>query len=157
MKSALVVALVSTTAACAVAGASAFASSSGTARMTTLTLVEKGTSFTASVNSPPKALSQGDAIVRGSDWMKGSKVVGSGIVQCWVGSEPGAKRAFLCQSSISLPQGQLDLAGTVVDRAKRTVVAIVGGTGAYRGARGQAVEHYIDDESSRWVLTFETN
>jgi hypothetical protein len=157
MKSALVVAIVSASVACAVAGASAFASSSGSARATTLTLVEKGTSFTASVNSPPKALSQGDAIVRGSDWMRGSKTVGSGIVQCWMGSAPGARGAFLCQSSITLPDGQIALAGTVLDGAKRTVIAIVGGTGAYRGARGQAVERYIDDESSRWTLTFETS
>jgi hypothetical protein len=30
-------------------------------------------------------------------------------------------------------------------------------TGSYRGARGEAVETYLDDESSRWTLSFETN
>jgi hypothetical protein len=154
MKSTLFLAIVSTAALCAILGASALASPSGAP--TTLTLVEKGTSFAASVNTPPKALSQGDAIVRGSDWIRGATVVGSGILQCWVGSTQGAQGAYLCQSSITLAQGQIDLAGTVVDGANRTVVAIVGGTGAYRGARGQAVETPIDDQSSRWVLTFRT-
>ena len=35
-------------------------------------------------------------------------------------------------------------------RGRRSIVAVIGGTGSYRGARGQAVETPVDDESSRW-------
>ena len=63
---------------------------------------------------------------------------------------------LFCTSTFSFAAGQIILAGAVVDEAKRSVVAVIGGTGSYRGARGQAVENYIDDESSRWTLSFET-
>ena len=147
-------------AACAAVVASALAAPSGTAaRMTTLTLVGKATSFTHVDNPPKNVFGQGDSVVYAGiqSSPQGGKRMGTGTGQCVQSSKTGPKPAILfCTSTISLARGQLVLAGAVVDEARRNVVAVIGGTGTYRGARGQAVENYIDDESSRLTLTFTT-
>lgn len=148
------------TAAAAVVGSAIAAPSGATGGMTTLTVVGRATSFTHVDNPPRNVFGQGDYVVyTGVETQRrGNEPLGTGTGQCTQHSKTGVKKVIMfCTSTFSLAKGQIVLAGAVVDEAKRTVVAVIGGTGAYRGARGQAVEHYIDDESSRWVLTFETN
>jgi hypothetical protein len=128
--------------------------------MQTLTVVGKATSFTHVDNPPKNVFGQGDYVVYSGveTRRRGNEPLGTGTGQCTQHSKTGAKKVILfCTNTFSFASGQIVLAGAVVDEAKQNVVAVLGGTGAYRGARGQAVEHYIDDESSRWVLTFETN
>ena len=108
---------------------------------------------------PQNVFGQGDYVVYSAveTRARGAEPLGSATGQCTQHSKTGAKKVVLfCTNTFSLAGGQIVLAGAVVDEAKRNVVAVVGGTGSYRGARGQAVEHYIDDESSRWTLTFVT-
>jgi len=147
-------------AAFAVVAAAIAAPSGTTGGMQTLTIVGKATSFTHVDNPPKNVFGQGDYVV----WSgvetraRGSEPLGTGAGQCTQHSKTGTKKVILfCTNTFSLRGGQIILAGAVVDEARRTVVAVIGGTGSYRGARGQAVESYIDDESSRWTLTFETN
>ena len=146
--------------ACAAVVASALAAPSGAAApMTTLTFVGKATSFTHVDNPPKNVFGQGDYVVyTGIETGRPvSERRGTATGLCVQSSKTGAKPTILfCTSTFSLARGQLVVAGAVVDEAKRTVVAVIGGTGIYRGARGQAVENYIDEESSRWTLTFTT-
>jgi hypothetical protein len=144
-----------------VAGASA-ASSGPDARMQTLTFVGKATSFTHVDNPPKNVFGQGDYVVytgvETRSTPTGTRPLAEGTGQCTQQSRTGAKRVVMfCMNTISVPAGQIVIAGRVVDGAKRNVMAVIGGTGVYRGARGQAVESYIDDERSRWTLTFETS
>jgi hypothetical protein len=47
-----------------------------------------------------------------------------------------ADGSWSCEWTTFLPKGQINVAGPFLD-TKNTVLAITGGTGAYRGARGQ--------------------
>jgi hypothetical protein len=141
---------------CAAVAAAVAAPFGPDAGMKTLTVVGRATSFTHVDNPPRNVFGQGDYVVYTG--VGTGKRGGTGTGQCTQQSKTGVKPVIMfCTNTLSFAAGQIVLAGAVVDEAKRNVVAVIGGTGAYRGARGQAVEHYIDDESSRWVLTFETN
>ena len=160
MKPIVVSATLVTAGAFAVVAAAIAAPSSPDGSMKTLTVVGKATSFTHVDNPPRNVFGQGDYVVYTGVGTRagGTERLGTGAGQCTQHSKTGAKPVILfCTSTFSLAAGQIVLAGAVVDEAKRSVVAVIGGTGAYRGARGQAVEHYIDDESSRWTLSFETS
>ena len=160
MKAMLIGAALVTAATLAMGAVAIAAPSDPAAGMTTLTLVGTATSFTHVDNPPRNVFGQGDYVVyTGVGTRAGAnKPLGTGAGQCTQHSKTGAKPVILfCTSTFSLAAGQIVLAGAVVDEAKRNVVAVIGGTGAYRRARGQAVENYIDDESSRWRLSFETN
>ena len=143
----------------AVVAAAVAAPSGTTGGMKTLTVVGKATSFTHVDNPPKNVFGQGDYVVYSGveTRRRGTEPLGTTTGQCTQQSKTGAKKVILfCMSTFSLGAGQITIAGAVVDEAKRNVVAVIGGTGSYRGARGQAVENYIDDESSRWTLSFET-
>jgi len=158
MKSILIGSAVVTAATLAMVAAAIAAPSGSTAGTTTITFVGKATSFTHVDNAPRNVFGQGDYVVYTGVGMRGTKQLGTGTGQCTQHSKTGAKKVIMfCTSTFSLAAGQVIVAGAVVDEAKRSVVAVIGGTGSYRGARGQAVENYIDDESSRWTLSFETN
>ena len=160
MKRMLVGAMLVVVAALAVVAAAIAAPSGSTEGMKTLTVVGKATSFTHVDNPPKTVFGQGDYVVYSAveTRRRGTQPLGTATGQCTQHSKTGAKKVILfCLSTFSLADGQITIAGAVVDEAKRSVVAVIGGTGSYRGARGQAVENYIDDESSRWTLTFETN
>ena len=133
--------------------AGAYAASTGPEAQTRkLTFVGRATSFTHVDNPPKNVFGQGDYVV-----YTGAGKLGTGTGQCTQHSKTGAKPVInYCMATFSLEGGQLIVAGAVIDEAKRNMMAVIGGTGSYRGARGQAVESYIDDESSRWALTFET-
>jgi hypothetical protein len=159
MKSILIGAALVTGATLAIVAAAIAAPSGSAAGMTTLTFVGKATSFTHVDNPPKNVFGQGDYVVyTGVGTSPQGERLGTGTGQCTQQSKTGAKKVIMfCTSTFSLAAGQIILVGAVVDEAKRNVVAVIGGTGSYRGARGQAVESYIDDESSRWTLSFETS
>jgi len=159
MKSILIGAAVVTAATLAVVAAAIAAPSDPEARTKTLTPVGKATSFKHVDNPPRNVFGQGEYVVYTGvgTRARSTERLGTGAGQCTQHSKTGAKPVILfCTSTFSFAAGQIILAGAVVDEAKRSVVAVIGGTGSYRGARGQAVENYIDDESSRWTLSFET-
>jgi hypothetical protein len=54
-------------------------------------------------------------------------------------------RSLLCTVQVQLAKGSLSVQGIAPQRAKNTPFAIVGGTGAYDGARGTA---FVTDESA---------
>jgi dirigent-like protein len=127
------------------AGAAAFATAgvlatSGSAQSpqgTTLHLVTKSQKH---VGFFPKG-----APKQGSRFGFGDKVSGddSGIdrgVCTFMGG-----RAALCTVQVQLANGSLSVQGMVPQRANKTPLAIIGGTGAYNGARGTAV---VTDTSS---------
>ncbi|MGH3135676.1 MAG: allene oxide cyclase barrel-like domain-containing protein [Gaiellaceae bacterium] len=159
MKRMFVGATLITAATFAIVAAAIAAPSGPDSSTTTLTFVGKATSFTHVDNPPRNVFGQGDYVVYAGveTRARGTEPLGSAAGQCTQHSKTGAKKVTLfCTSTFTLAAGQIIIAGAVVDEAKRSVVAVIGGTGSYRGARGQAVESYIDDESSRWTLTFDT-
>jgi hypothetical protein len=159
MKRMFVGATLAIAASCAAVAAAVAAPSGSEGGMKTLTVVGKATSSTHVDNPPKNVFGQGDYVVyTGVETRaRGSEPLGTATGQCTQQSKTGTKKAILfCMNTFSLAGGQIILAGAAVDEAKQNVVAVIGGTGAYRGARGQAVESYLDDESSRWTLTFET-
>jgi len=160
MKRMFVGAALVTAATFAVVAAAVAAPSGSDGGMKTLTFFGKATSFTHVDNPPRNVFGQGDYVVYAGveTRARGSEPLGTATGQCTQHSKTGAKKVTLfCTSTFTFAAGQIIIAGAVVDEAKRSVVAVIGGTGSYRGARGQAVENYVDDESSRWTLSFETN
>lgn len=78
----------------------------------------------------------GDYVVITDEYLNAKgKVVGTDVVHCILITT----KQSLCNVAVQLPKGQLELQG--IGPAGGTgdfVVAIIGGTGAYRSARGQA-------------------
>lgn len=78
----------------------------------------------------------GDYVVITDEYLdKKGKVVGHDVVHCILITT----KQSLCNVAVQLPKGQLELQG--IGPAGGTgdfVVAIIGGTGAYAGARGEA-------------------
>lgn len=94
-----------------------------------------------------KGFSVGDLESRADDLYRNGKKVGDGAVECVTirftpgktPSIPFEKASFQCKSTERLPEGQITLQGIVdvpIPNDEFTL-AITGGTGAYRGARGE--------------------
>lgn len=62
----------------------------------------------------------------------------------------------LCNLQLKLSKGQLSVQGLVPDRADRTPMAIIGGTGAYSSARGTAVATQVSETRTRFILRLRT-
>jgi hypothetical protein len=103
--------------------------------------------------------SVGDRFVFGDDVFRGGRQVGILGGECTLtrlepsplpeGQEP-TSGTFNCVATIRLPKGQMTLQGlfTFSEQAgNRVKIAITGGTGAYRTARGQATLTESEDES----------
>lgn len=58
----------------------------------------------------------------------------------------------LCNVQVVLSQGQLSVQGLVPNRADHTPMAIIGGAGAYSGARGTAVATQVSKTRTRFVV-----
>lgn len=93
--------------------------------------------------------------------VKGVPMGRASIVQVLVAQE-GAQGTATKTVVLNLPKGSISILGTtqftdITDPANRPSdateqLAIVGGTGAYQGAYGQADIHVLPDFTSRWVL-----
>ena len=62
-------------------------------------------------------------------------------------------RAFECTWTLSLPDGQIVVAGPFYDTAD-SVLAVTGGTGAYAGARGEMALHARDAKGTEYDFTY---
>jgi hypothetical protein len=136
-------------------------SRTSTSSMTTLRLVEKEQSFhfvdvppTSGPDSPP---SQGDSFVLTSTlWTKAGKRAGTLRASCVVTS--GGNGTVTCYGTFGLKGGRLAAMTTIRGESRTTRIAIVGGTGAYAGARGEmiSVQRPGEDTPSDDVFRFTT-
>jgi allene oxide cyclase len=62
--------------------------------------------------------------------------------------------AWECTWTLILPEGQLTVQGPVYDAAD-SILAIIGGTGNYRDARGQMTLHARNAEGTEYEFTYE--
>jgi hypothetical protein len=112
----------------------------GSQAVTTIRLVEKNQGFhfidnppLGGPNQPPSA---GDEFVLFSSlWTKSGNRAGTLRAPCTV-VEGGPNGTVTCFGTFGLKGGQLAGIATVRNDARVTRIAIVGGTGAYEGARG---------------------
>ena len=134
MKLKLLVAAAAVVALC-VAGTAAAAKSSGI----TMHLVEKDTGFNFVDNKPygpGHVASIGDLFGFSASLLtRADKRAGSLVASCIVASG-GKNPTYECTGTFSLAGGQLELQTAMREGASPAHIAIVGGTGAYEGARG---------------------
>jgi hypothetical protein len=106
--------------------------------------------------------SLGDRLVISETLARRGRDVGTSGVVCTVtGAEPPYEVVtFQCVATLSLRNGQITLQGLIEvqgedDRGPWTV-AITGGTGAYRGAGGEAVVRDVSDTKTIYKLRFDS-
>jgi Allene oxide cyclase barrel like domain len=138
--------LLAAVAAAAIVGVTAAATSyAGSSDGRTIRLVERGGSSTV-VDNPPTGNPQSRLLSAGDFWAGTMKLyatsgerAGSVHVVCVATvSGPETQTRFQCQGTVRLADGTLALAALVERHPDRDVdhIAVVGGTGAYEGARG---------------------
>jgi hypothetical protein len=131
-------------AAAAIVSAAAIASS-GSAQPSPKTLrlvaeAQKGIGF-----APERKPRQGDRFGGGAK-ISGDDTGFSRTVCTVIG-----KRA-LCNIQLELSKGQLSVQGLVPQRADRTPMAIVGGTGSHSRARGTAIATQVSETRTRFIV-----
>jgi hypothetical protein len=140
--------LAATAIACSIAGAlvatAAGSAQSDGARTITVFETAKGSTF-GFVDNPPKTTrkdphaSVGDILAFSNALVDRSRTqrLGSASAQC-VATRPGrvGGATYVCFGSFALPDGTLAVAALQHGEPKTQQLAIVGGTGAYDGARG---------------------
>ena len=117
---------------------------------TTIHLVEKDQAFNF-VDNPPTSkrhiASIGDMFAFTSTLLtKASKRAGTANASCVVTSG-GKNPVFSCTGAFDLAGGELELQAVMRANDLTTRIAIVGGTGAYEGARGSMVSHSRGESS----------
>ncbi len=117
----------------------------------TIHLVEHATSDTLVDNAPAKD-SVGDTLAFGNAIYDASNttVVGSDGGQC-VRTVVGV--SWECMWTVSLANGQITVEGPFLDAGDSTL-AITGGTGAYRTARGTMDLHARDAQGTAYDFTY---
>jgi hypothetical protein len=138
----LVLATLAAAVSAAVVAAIALAAGGGsTPNGVTIHLVEKSQSFNFVDNPPSGAQSQiasaGDLFVLSSNlFTRSGKRAGALDASC-VSATGGKNNTSVCTGVFRLAAGQLDLMTSIRGQGGRvTEIAVVGGTGAYEGARG---------------------
>ena len=107
-------------------------------------------------------LSLGDELVFSEVLKKRGREVGTSGGVCVVTETvpPYTVAAFHCVATLSLRRGQITLQGLVEvqgeDDPGPFTVAITGGTGAYRGASGEAVIRDVSDRKTIYKLSFDS-
>jgi hypothetical protein len=106
--------------------------------------------------------SLGDEFVFSEELRKRGREVGTSGGVCVVTETvpPYTVATFHCFATLSLDRGQITLQGLVEvqgeDDPGPFTVAITGGTGAYRGASGEAVIRDVSDEVTIYKLRFDS-
>jgi allene oxide cyclase-like protein len=131
-------------------------------RTITLTELDKGSTF-AYVDNPPRSkrrgepsASLGDAIVFTNPLVDAAGTrVGRLYAHCTVVvAKPRVEKAtFLCTLTLTLADGTLAVQGLVNPSVPTTTAAVIGGTGAYDGARGTAVSTQKPNGDSADTIT----
>jgi hypothetical protein len=107
--------------------------------------------------------SLGDELVFSERLSRGGREVGTSGVVCTVTqvTPPYDVTWFHCVGTLSLRRGQITLQGLLEVQGQDDMgpwtVAITGGTGAYRGAGGQAVIRGVSETRTIYRLRLDTN
>ena len=117
----------------------------------TIRVVERASSDTV-IDNPPKGDSIGDTLAFGNSLYDATNTtkVGTDGGQC-ARTVPGV--SWECMWTNSLANGQISVAGPFLDHGDSTL-AITGGTGAFRNARGTMDLHARDAQGSSYDFTF---
>jgi hypothetical protein len=97
-------------------------------RATTFTVVQS----TTSMHMPPGGISPGGTITFTADVSAGGRPVGRSQAACVIVAGTSAQ----CQGTTFTRRGQIQAQGPIDIAKPSSTVAIVGGTGAYKAARG---------------------
>jgi hypothetical protein len=143
------------------AGATAAVASSATPasshRSQTIHLVARQTQARLLVLAAPGHGPVGNQILTTDDIYRQAGKVGHDATVCQVMADLGQAGArFQCVATVSLPEGQLTVQGlaTLTETGNQPfTLAITGGTGAYRTARGQAQVTPVSETEQRYTLT----
>jgi allene oxide cyclase len=140
-----------TVALAAVAGGVSLASASTEATgAKTLTLVSESTEIEQYVDNGKPGESIGDIVFFQEnlyDKARGSKRVGHSEIMCYFIGDDGAR----CSGTFFLPEGKIEAGGAIhFRRASR--IPVLGGTGAYAGARGELTLTEINERRDRSVI-----
>lgn len=141
---AVAISAVTAVAIASVTGASADTTASG--RTTTMKLLATTTSEHLVDNPPTQAapgpgLSPGDMFVQTQALTTGGKKVGRGDIACVATAGALVK----CSVTETLPHGSIEVAGTI-PQSNSFTLAITGGTGSYRTARGTMTVTSVDPD-----------
>jgi hypothetical protein len=119
-----------------------------------LTLVERATTDTVT-DLGAKGDSAGDVLTFANEVYdaKNEKQVGTDNGWC-IRTVPG--KAWECFWTLTLAKGQITVEGPFLD-AGDSVLAVTGGTGAYRGARGEMALHARDAKGSEYDFKYTLN
>ena len=138
----------------AVASSAAPASSH---RSQTIDLVARQTQARLLVLAAPGHGPVGNQIVTTDDIYRQAGKVGHDATVCQIMADLGQAGArFQCAATVFLPEGQLTVQGlaTLTETGNQPfTLAITGGTGAYRTARGQAQVTPVSPTEQRYTLT----
>ena len=155
-------ALVLAAAGVTVAAASSSSSGSGAANspaahVQTIHLVAKQTQATLLELAAPGHGPVGNEFLGTDDLFRNGRKVGNDATACQFMADLGpAGGRFQCVATVSLPDGQLTVQGLLTQAEgglKPFILAITGGTGAYRTAHGQVRVIPISETEQRYTLT----
>lgn len=143
------------------AGATAAVASSATPASSrhsqTIHLVARQTQARLLVLASPGHGPVGNQILTTDDVYRQAGKVGHDATVCQVMADLGQAGArFQCTATVSLPEGQLTVQGlaTMTETGSQPfTLAITGGTGAYRTARGQAQVIPVSESERHYTLT----
>jgi hypothetical protein len=139
---------------------SAVASAHGKGKQTLrLTATENQSEYMDNGTSGP---SLGDQLVISETLHKNGREVGTSGIVCTVTevTPPYDVITFHCAATLSLRRGQITIQGLLEIQGENDpgpfTVAITGGTGAYRGASGEAVIRDVSETESAYTLRFDS-
>ena len=127
----------------------ASASSEGTGGKT-LTLISESTDIEQYVDNGKPGESIGDVVFfqeRLYDRARGSKPIGHSEIMCLFIGDDGAR----CSGTFFLPEWKIEAGGAIHFR-RVSRIPVLGGTGAYRGARGEVALTTINEQRDRNVI-----
>jgi hypothetical protein len=131
----------------AVALASATASAAVPAKPQTLRFLAVDTGRETYIDLGERGESVGDIVMFSEVLRAGGKVIGHTEIQCTFSGVDAAR----CNGTIFLRNGKIEAGGAIHFR-KVTRISILGGTGAYAGARGQVEFTDISESRTRYVV-----
>ena len=128
------------------------ASATGTAVLTKFTVVERATSDTV-VDLGAKGHSLGDMLMFGNNIYNAANTtkIGRDEGSCWR-TNPGT--AWECSWTVLVAHGSLVVQGPFYDNGRDSVLAVTGGTGVYRTARGQMTLHARNKAGSAYDFIY---
>ena len=116
----------------------------------TLTLVSESTELEHYVDNGKPGESVGDIVFFQEllyDRTRGAKPVGHSEIMCFFIGDDGAR----CSGTFFLPEGKIEAGGAIHFR-RVSRIPVLGGTGAYRGARGEVALTTINERRDRNVI-----